>query len=133
MAGGYGTLGGGKRGVSVYAHRMSYMLFIGEIPPGVCVLHRCDNPRCVKPTHLFLGTQADNNRDMKEKGRARGPYLRGEYHPAAKLRDEQVIEIRAAHSSGESTRRLAELYGVRRRLITEVVAGRTYIHAASER
>jgi hypothetical protein len=55
-----------------YAHRMAWELFVGQIPPGLFVLHRCDNPPCVKPEHLFLGTQADNLQDASSKGRLNG-------------------------------------------------------------
>lgn len=66
----YGCLGKGApyRGL-VKAHHLSYILHIGPIPTGTCVLHRCDNPLCVNPSHLFLGSQADNVRDCIEKGR----------------------------------------------------------------
>jgi hypothetical protein len=65
---GYVGVGGGKLGK---AHRVSYEHFVGPIPPGLCVLHRCDTPACVNPDHLFVGTKLDNSDDMIAKGRAR--------------------------------------------------------------
>jgi hypothetical protein len=70
---GYGQFKiGGRNGKTNFAHRVSYTLFKGEIPDGMCVLHRCDNPPCVNPEHLWLGTKADNSRDAMAKGRLRG-------------------------------------------------------------
>ena len=74
----------------LYAHRVSYEAFVGEIPQGMYVCHTCDNVSCVNPNHLFLGTQKQNLQDMARKGRS----TRGEKNPCAKLTEEQVNQIR---------------------------------------
>ena len=119
--GGCGATGYGRfhLGSATSAHRAAYRLFVGEIPPGKSVLHRCDVRNCVRPGHLFLGTQYDNVIDMKSKGRhAYGPAFgvavtpsraRGERSGRAKLTDRQVAEIRA--SSG-TAKELSAKYGV---------------------
>jgi len=69
---GYGVIGSGTRkGRMLLAHRVAYELLVGLIPAGLLVLHRCDNPPCINPVHLFLGTQAVNIADMVAKGRGR--------------------------------------------------------------
>jgi predicted XRE-type DNA-binding protein len=86
---GYGQLRCGKK--MVHAHRVAYEFSYGSIPNNYQVLHRCDNPSCCNPVHLFLGTQLDNIADMVHKKRNSAP--RGEHNPKHKLSDKQVLEI----------------------------------------
>ena len=105
-------------GKAIGAHRMSYQLHSGEIPNGYFICHKCDNPGCVNPDHLFAGTQADNMRDKAEKGRA-ARHL-GPKHPMSKLTKEQCLEIR---QSSERKKVLCERYGVSRETIRVVQRG----------
>ncbi len=113
---GYGQLGWQGR---VYGtHRLSYIERYGSIPAGKSVLHRCDNPRCIEPDHLFLGSQEDNVRDMDDKGRRRNRDARGERNNSAKLTYRKVEAIRASRLP---PRVLAERYGVSRSLISMIL------------
>lgn len=96
-----------KDGVQLRAHRVAYELAYGHIPAGLQVCHRCDNPRCVRPGHLFLGTARDNAADMVAKGRA--ARNAGERNGAARLTRLQVAQIRAA---AEPYALLAKRFGV---------------------
>lgn len=99
-----------------HASRWAFIIAYGPIPEGLFVCHRCDNPRCCRPTHLFLGTASDNARDAAQKGRCKGwpkhPKRRGETHQAARLSDAQVEAIRQADEQGESRRSIARRFGV---------------------
>ena len=104
------------------AHRVAYVLSVGAIPAGLCVLHRCDTRACVNPAHLFVGTNADNSADMMAKGRWKRPVmppqLRGERHPQAKLTDVNRDVLREeARMSGANVSSLARKFGVSRRLV----------------
>lgn len=110
----YGSLVIGSRSDGtrrrVSAHRLAYEIWVGPITDDLCVCHRCDNPRCVNPDHLFLGTKKDNADDRDAKGRgAAPPHPSGERHARATLTDAQVDEIR---ESDLSSRKIAALYGV---------------------
>lgn len=107
---GYGIIGtGGKSNQA--AHRVSYLLNVGTIPDGYRVLHRCDNPSCCNPSHLFLGTQADNVADMVQK--KRNVAHKGEKAPRAKLSFNQVQEIKAKYSGKRGEKlALSREYGV---------------------
>lgn len=119
------------------AHRTSYELAHGPIRGGLLVCHRCDNRRCVRPSHLFLGTNADNVRDCIAKrrhGAAVHPETvrRGQAHHSAKLTDGDVLAARAAHRDGESARSLARFYGVSSVAMDNALAGRTWRHLERE-
>jgi Autographiviridae endonuclease len=89
-------------------HRYSYETNVGEIPEGMEVLHSCDNRRCINPKHLFLGTQADNNQDMKSKGRC----CCGESHHNAKLKANEVSEIRRLFTKKVSLGEIANRFAI---------------------
>lgn len=106
------------------AARYSYKIANGAIPKGLFVCHACDNPGCVRPSHLWLGTALDNNRDSVAKGRANK--AKGELHFRARLTSEQVQEIRTRNAQGEGYRRLAKDYPVGSKGIQAIVKRRTW-------
>lgn len=105
----------------IYAHRLAWELVHGPIPEGMCVLHHCDNPACVRPSHLFLGTQKENVQDMYAKGRQ--PDLRGERNPKCKLIDQDVHDIRRGEMLGATQTELAELYGITQGYVSKILRG----------
>ena len=118
---GYGNFCNAERRTEL-AHRASWRLTYGPVPDEMNVLHRCDNPPCVRPDHLFLGTDADNVADMIAKGRQHR--VDGERNGRAKLTDAQVAEIRAQYVPGKvRIVDLAEEYGVTFSHIWQIVAG----------
>ena len=125
---GYGrtTVGSRTDGTrkTVSVHRLSYELHYGEIPNGMEVCHKCDNRRCIRPSHLFLGTRQDNIDDREQKGRNNPP--KGERHAKAKLTEADVLTIRAKRLQGESFGKLAEEYGVCKRTIQDAVSGKNW-------
>jgi hypothetical protein len=122
---GYGQIGeGGRKGRVLMAHRVSWELHNGPIrPETLCVLHKCDNPSCVRPDHLFLGTQLDNIVDRHTKKRSAGPP--GEDNGQAKLSEEDVIEIRRKFIHLSSVA-LAREYGVSKTQILRIVKHKSW-------
>ena len=114
-------------GKTVKAHRFSWEFYIGDIPNGLCVLHRCDNPGCVNPDHLFLGTRTDNAKDRDKKGRCASK----EKHYCAKLSEEQVKTIRNMWINGMKGAEIAKLYGVDQSNISRIVNNKAWKGAAT--
>lgn len=112
MPKGYGRFGWSSTRGMLLAHRCSWMIFRGDLPSNLCVCHKCDNPPCVNPEHLFLGTKSDNTQDMLSKGRAKKSGMPGENNPAARLTAEQVAAIRGLKSTGMTQRARGKLFNV---------------------
>lgn len=117
---GYFNTGTGKS----MSHRFSYDYFVGTIPDSLCVLHSCDNPPCINPTHLFLGTRIKNNADRDSKSRQ----SRGEGCPLSILTEVDVLEIRRKLAAGVPQPILAAEYHVSRGAICGINIRRTWKH-----
>lgn len=124
---GYGVVSVNRRARG--AHICAWNLSHGEIPKGQCVLHRCDNPICVNPQHLFLGTKKDNTRDMMAKGRmVAPPTFYGEMHPHAKYTDADVRAAREMHKAGFSIISIARKMGMSASGTRRMVRGLSWGH-----
>jgi hypothetical protein len=120
---GHGAFKLGARKTRVlFAHRVAWELYVGPIPAGRCVLHRCDTPSCVNPHHLFLGTKRDNAEDMVRKGRQ----CKGSAHVAAKIDERVAALIKRARDT--STAALAAMFGISRQSVADIRYGRTWKH-----
>ena len=130
---GYGYFGLDKK--ICLAHRISWILHYGDIPfhnsyHGMCVLHKCDNPSCVNPNHLFLGTNKDNMKDMVNKGRSsKISRSQGIKNPQHKLKEQEVLEIRQKYIPYKySQRQLAKEYNIDQKQICNIVNYKTWKH-----
>lgn len=121
---GYGVFG--HNGKSVRSHRASYEYHVGNIPSGMLVCHTCDNPLCINPDHLFVGTASDNAKDMIKKGRGNHPC--GSSHPLSVLNSEYVIRIRELRSNGHTLKSLADTYGVSFQTISAIMHNKIWRH-----
>ncbi len=116
---GYGCFSINKR--SIGSHRIVYEMGHGEIPKGMLICHHCDNRRCVRPSHLFIGTQSDNLKDASNKGRMN----RGTNNPACKLTEQQILAIR---KDTRPQREIAKDYKVDQRNIWSIIHRQTWKH-----
>lgn len=121
--GGYGQLRVG--GKTLRASRAAYEAWVGPCV-GRWVLHKCDNPPCINPDHLFLGDAVDNSHDMWDKGRGVNPVLNGEDAPASKLSSDDVGEIRRLISVGHNGAEIGRRFGVTRQTIYLIRKGKTW-------
>lgn len=108
------------------AHRLAYQYLVGDIPFGMYVLHKCDNPGCVNPEHLFIGTPLDNMRDKVAKGRQQ----RGSTHPNSKLTEEQVVDIRTRVACGENRKEIAKSYAIAKSTVDCISCRVSWKHVA---
>jgi predicted XRE-type DNA-binding protein len=122
---GYGVIG--ENGKTKLAHRVAWELENGEIPEGLFVCHHCDNPACVNPDHLFLGTHSDNMVDMVKKGR--GVDNRGEINGRSKLNENQILKIRRLYATNLfSQQELGNKFGVNQAQISNIVNKKSWSH-----
>lgn len=123
--------GYGKAGTLGLTHRFAWILHNGKIPKGASVLHKCDNKLCVNPNHLFLGTQQDNLKDMRDKGHQ----VRGEQQGSSKLCAGEVFEIRARYKRycrKNGTSALAKEFGVGPVQIYKIIRGWQWKHLLTD-
>lgn len=118
-SGGYGVTW--YNGKTVYAHRMSYFAFNGDFDPNFLILHTCDNPSCVNPKHLILGSDQDNSSDMVNKNRS----AKGSKNGLAKLTEDMIPTIR---ESVLSSRALSNLLGVSKTVILDIKRNKIWKH-----
>lgn len=139
---GYGRIS--KDGVRIGTHRYSWLIHNGTIPKGLCVCHTCDNPPCVNPDHLWLGTNLENQQDMTKKGRRvinmvglhsfEGRKLqlenvsRGERHIRSKFTNNKIYEVRALWETGYTINGLARTYGVAVNTMNSILKRKTWKH-----
>jgi len=124
MPDGYGRFNFQMKGKS--AHKCSYTFTYGDIPEGLVVMHICDNPRCVRPCHLKLGTHADNSKDMTDKGRqAKGIKNGG----GVKLTEQQILEIRNLYATTKTSyNKLGLQYNVSKVSIANIINRKLWKH-----
>ena len=127
---GYGHLPYARNwGFTTLAHRLSYLIHRGDIPEGLLICHTCDNPHCVNPEHLFLGTQVDNMQDCLSKGRVRYITHRGESNGRCKISREQALEIK--HSL-LPRKELMKKFGISRSMVGKIKSGSSWKELQNE-
>lgn len=114
------------KGREYKAPRVAYSIFYGKDPSDLLICHKCDNPNCINPNHLFLGTEKDNSDDKIAKGRE--VFVKGESHPMSKLSDEDVVRIKYLCSHGASSTVVGKEYGIGMTQVRRIVNGDSWKH-----
>lgn len=127
---GYGVLGvGGRSGQTIGAHRLAWVLATQQtIPHRFHICHKCDNPPCCNPAHLFLGTASDNIKDATSKGHKTGKPHPGIKNGMAKMTDDKVIKLRALATQGIPQRRIAAMFGISQTTTWHIINRDTWTH-----
>lgn len=122
---GYGQIKDGNK--ALLAHRVSYALHVGDIPPGMCVIHRCDNPACVNPNHLRLGSKVENNLDKVVRDRC----SKGEETKNNKVLSHQITEIRNRRAAGETLASIGKSFGLGTSQVWRISRNESWAHIKS--
>jgi len=109
-------------GTNKRVHRVAYESFIGEIPEGMCVCHTCDNPRCINPNHLWLGTTQENTADREDKGRGHAQTRHGENNPRTEFTNRIVKFIKTLSELGMKQHEIAKIYKVNQSTISRILS-----------
>ena len=121
-------------GIKMGAHRAAWIEAYGPIPPGLLVIHICDNPPCVNPAHLALGTQASNMADARRKGRTHHPFGNqrtvGSKHGMAKLTEDDVVNIKRLLGT-TSQQEIARQFGISQSIISGIATGKRWSHVTA--
>lgn len=117
-----------RNGKRMSAHRVIWERKFGPIPEGLCILHKCDVRNCINPEHLFLGTKTDNNRDRDQKGRT----AQGEKIGRAKLKEQDIHQIRKLLKEGVSQRKIAKIFKVHYATISKINTGKHWKYLREE-
>jgi len=128
MGKGYGFIKIPGTRKQIGAHRLSYLIFHGELQENDVVCHSCDRPGCVKPSHLFVGTTKDNLQDMKAKDR----HLKGSRNAMSKLTDQKVRQIHKLSNEGLSQGKIAKTFGVGQSTVWKILKGERWEHIFKE-
>lgn len=124
--GGYGRFKHNRK--IIRAHRLSYELNYGKFDETLFVCHKCDNPKCVNPDHLFLGTSQDNMDDMIKKGRNSNGNPIGENNGNSRLSENNILNIKKLIKKGLSNKKIADMYNVSDSMISRIKLGKNWSH-----